>query len=235
MDITILFEDDSLIVIDKPPGLVVNRSDTSGEETVQEWAEDKFESCIERAGIVHRLDKETSGCLIVAKTEQAFLELQRQFKAREVRKEYIALVHGRVEPHDGTINVPLARSRYDRQKFAVTPGGRISETRYEVERVFKGQSLQGLSLSVFSLLRLYPKTGRTHQIRVHLKYFGYPIVADETYAGEDRAREDRTWCPRLFLHAEKISFTHPVTKQRVTIEAPMPNDLSTALRKLDQL
>lgn len=211
----ILFEDETLVVIDKPTGMIVNRSETSGGEMGQKW-------------IVHRLDKETSGCLIIAKNPQAFLELQRQFKAREVKKEYIALVHGRVEPNDGTIRVPLGRSRYDRKKFTVVPGGRMSETGFQIVQLFKLSEN-----SCFSLLRLYPKTGRTHQIRVHMKYFGYPIVSDETYLGADRAREDRVWCPRLFLHAAKISFTHPIKKERLTVEASLPNDISTALKRLD--
>ena len=139
-------------------------------------------------------------------------------------EEYLALVHGRVEPKQGTIRVPLARSRLDRQKFAVTPGGRMAETSYEV--------LRALSSSNFAFLRLFPTTGRTHQIRVHLKYFGHPIVADEKYAGEKRAKLDRTWCPRLFLHAAKITFFHPLTKKELTVESALPEDLKETLPKL---
>ena len=258
MDIPILFEDAYIIVVDKPAGVVVNRSDTSGEETVQDWAEKRLTAhstrltangglaFSSRSGIVHRLDKETSGCLIIAKTPEAFVELQRQFVAREVQKEYLALVHGKVEPKEGTINVPLARSRYDRQKFAVMAGGRMAETKYQVESLLsfspahsrpEGAALrrqharerQTPTADSYTLLNLFPKTGRTHQIRVHLKYFGYPIVADETYAGADRAREDRTWCPRMFLHAAKISFTHPTNKRRITVESPLPEDLQKVL------
>lgn len=217
MTIPILFEDKFLLVIDKPAGVVVNRSETSGGETIQEWAESKM------TNIVHRLDKETSGCLIIAKSPEAFIELQRQFKAREVEKEYVALVHGRVEPKEGIIRVPLARSRYDRKKFAVVPGGRISETGFRIESRF---TFHGLP---FTLLRLFPKTGRTHQIRVHLKYFGHPIVSDDTYAGKDRAREDRIWCPRMFLHAARLRFTHPETKKKVDISAPIPGNLQRVL------
>jgi len=249
MDIKILFEDNQLMVIDKPAGVTVNRADTVGERTIQDWIEGrrtkdegrrKYGSAssrpsafslqpsafVLRSGIVHRLDKETSGCLIIAKTEAAFIELQRQFKAREVKKEYLALVHGRVEPKQGTIRVPLARSRLDRQKFAVSPEGKQAETSYTVHSVFSIQN------SEFSLLRLFPKTGRTHQIRVHLKYFGHPIVADEKYAGEKRAKLDRTWCPRLFLHAAKITFFHPLTKKELTVESALPEDLKETLPKL---
>lgn len=266
MTLSILFEDDALLIVNKPAGVVVTNAETVEGETVEEWARERTKD-MQRGGIVHRLDKETSGCLILAKTSEAFVELQRQFKAREVQKEYLALVHGNVEPSEGTIRVPLARSRFDRQKFAVVPGGRMAETRYKVvsyysrcdsDIVFSGaasiasrtgpvarhpaptSSLEDLAAGAragarlappvsFSLLRLFPKTGRTHQIRVHLQYFGHPIVADEKYAGEKRAREDRRWCPRLFLHAAKISFTHPVSKERVTFEVSLPEELASLL------
>ena len=110
------------------------------------------------------------------------------------------MVHGRVEPKEGTIKVPIARSHHDRDKFAVVVGGRISETGYEVVSQF------AIGNSQLALLRIYPKTGRTHQIRVHFKYFGHPLVSDEKYAG-NIALEDRKWCPRIFLHAAKIEFT----------------------------
>ena len=137
MNIQILYEDNSLMVINKPAGTVVNRVETEKGETIQDWLENNFQFSIFnfqnlRSGIVHRLDKETSGCLIIAKTEEAFVDLQRQFRERVVKKEYLALVHGRVEPKEGTIKVPIARSHHDRDKFAVVVGGRISETGYEV-------------------------------------------------------------------------------------------------------
>ncbi len=244
MKIRILYQDGDLTVIDKPAGVTVNRADTVGEGTVQDWAEkkilnDKYRILNEkinsvkkdnsvfsiqysvfhsRSGIVHRLDKETSGCLIIAKTPAAFAELQRQFKDREVKKEYLALVHGKVEPSSGAIRVPLSRSRLDRQKFTVSSGGRMAETSYEVI------SYYSLLLTPYSLLRLFPKTGRTHQIRVHLKYFGHPIVADAKYGGK-RAAADRPWCPRMFLHAAKITFIHPLSGKSLSIEAPLPADL----------
>lgn len=230
MDITILFEDQTLIVIDKPAGLIVNRSETT-EYTLQDWIDSRYSMNIqiERSGIVHRLDKETSGCLIIAKTPLSFIELQRQFKNREVKKEYLALVHGRVEPEEGTINVPLGRSRFDRQKFAVTPGGRISETSYQViHHLFRCHPDNGIK-ERFTLLRLFPKTGRTHQIRVHLQYFGHPIVADEKYAGEKKVREDHVWCQRLFLHAAKIIFTHPETHKIISATAELPEELKETL------
>ena len=139
---------------------------------------------------MHRLDKETSGCLIIAKTEEAFVDLQRQFRERVVKKEYLALVHGRVEPKEGTIKVPIARSHHDRDKFAVVVGGRISETGYEVVSPTSPISRQAIGNSQLALLRIYPKTGRTHQIRVHFKYFGHPLVSDEKYAGNIARRPE---------------------------------------------
>jgi len=244
MKIEILFEDNSLIVINKPAGIVVNRVETEKGETVQDWIDNgtkvnrltgqQAESFLQRSGIVHRLDKETSGCLIIAKTEEAFIDLQRQFRERFVKKEYLALVHGKVEPKEGTIKVPIARSHHDRDKFTVVAGGRISETGYRVSYVYKGPALlqqQGRALSELSLLRVFPLTGRTHQIRVHFKYFGHPLVSDEKYAG-NIAIEDRKWCPRIFLHAAKIEFYNPVKKNKVSVEADLPPDLSEVLKKL---
>ncbi len=238
------------MVVNKPTGVVVNRVETEKGETVEEWAEKIILNTeyripnkkttfslnsefsiqnsvfIARSGIVHRLDKETSGCLIIAKTEEVFVDLQRQFRKRLVKKEYLALVHGKVEPKEGTVKVPIARSRHDRDKFTVVVGGRISETGYEVLRTFKGQALSELSL-----LRVFPKTGRTHQIRVHFKYFGHSLVSDEKYGGSIAA-DDRKWCPRIFLHAAKIEFLHPVSKDKISIETDLPSDLERLLENL---
>ena len=233
MNIPILYEDDYLMVINKPAGVVVNRGETERGETVADWLENNFQFSIFnfqnlRLGIVHRLDKETSGCLIIAKTPEAFTELQRQFKGREVKKEYLALVHGKVEPKEGTIKVPIARSHHDRDKFTVVAGGRISETSYEVA------SQLAINGSPLTLLKVFPKTGRTHQIRVHFKYFGHPLVSDEKYGGSIAA-EDRKWCPRIFLHAAKIEFLHPVKKNKISIEAGLPSDLDEVLKTLRPL
>lgn len=256
LDPAILFEDEALFVIDKPSGMVVNRSETTrGNWTVQEWAEeryqkyqmyqmyqkqkanhseasgtfdtsDTFDTFFLRSGIVHRLDKETSGCLVVAKNPEAFGELVRQFKERTVKKEYIALAHGVVEPNDGTIRVPLQRSKSDRQRFAVSAGGRSAETSYRVEHIHHRGS------EPYSFITIWPKTGRTHQIRVHLAYFGHPLVSDPTYGGRNRSSEDRIWCPRMFLHAAKISFIHPVKKTMMTVKSPVPLDLQAVLSTL---
>lgn len=259
----IIYEDQDLLVIDKPSGMVVNRAQSVKGETVQDWLERRsitgttsttgitgtdFEK---RSGIVHRLDKETSGVLLIAKTEEAFMELQRQFKAREVEKTYVALVHGRVEPEEGVIQEPVGRLPWNRKRFGVLAGGREAETGYKVlqhlevgsgrwetghrggrwDRSYHPPSHLSLPTS-FSLLELYPRTGRTHQIRVHLKSINHPIVGDPLYAGRKTGRADRQWCPRLFLHAEKIVFKHPVNGKMISVEAPMPKDLEEIIRQL---
>jgi 23S rRNA pseudouridine1911/1915/1917 synthase len=229
----VIFEDKSLLVLDKPAGIVVNRAETTKNETIQDWLEGylklKNRGIGDRAGIVHRLDKETSGVLLVAKTKEVFENLQAQFKARKVKKEYTALVHGKVEIKTGTIEVPVGRLPWNRERFGVLPGGRAAETKYEVKEYYKKEREN------FSLLILKPKTGRTHQIRIHLKYLGYPIVSDTFYTGRKRARADRQWCPRLFLHAAKIVFKHPVSKKRVEYISELSKELSACLRKLSPL
>ncbi len=219
----VIFEDDFLLVIDKPAGMVVNRAKTVKEETVQDWVggylKIKGRGAGGRAGIAHRLDKETSGLLLIAKTEKSFKDLQKQFKERKVEKKYLALVHGQVKLKKGTIEVPISRSPYNRKKFGVFLGGRPAKTRYEVKKGYPN----------FSLLELTPETGRTHQIRVHLKYIGHPVVGDEKYAGRKTARDDRQWCPRQFLHASSLSFSHPGTKKKVSFSSKLPAELEKAL------
>lgn len=245
MNIPILYEDESLLVVNKPSGFVVNRAESVKGETIQDWVstllfwqaslrvrpesqadpgqarmttEADFYS---RAGIVHRLDKETSGCLIVAKTPQAFANLQRQFKERVVKKTYLALVHGKLVPEEGEIRAPVARLPWNRERFGIVPGGREAVTRYKLVTCH----LSPVSGEELSLVELYPETGRTHQIRVHLKYINHPIVGDFLYAGRKVSRGDRQWAPRVMLHAWKISFNHPATGQHLAIEASIPDDM----------
>lgn len=223
----VLFEDDNLLVIDKPAGMVVNKAETTrGEETVEDWLRQNFQfeifnfqSC--RSGIVHRLDKETSGLLLIAKTPESFTNLQQQFKNRQVKKKYLALVHGKVVPEEGEIKAPVGRLPWNRERFGVIPGGREATTKYKILRYYDTKILGELSF-----LELTPMTGRTHQIRVHLKYLGHPIVGDSFYAGRKRAREDRKFCPRVFLHASFLEFNHPVSGKRLSFESPLPNELS---------
>ncbi len=245
-DISILHEDAVLLVIDKPPGMVVNNATTVQGATVQDWAsahlsisapehivkaqvladgtvirdiEAEFRA---RAGIVHRIDKETSGCLVIAKNPQAFDALQRQFKEREIHKTYLAIIHGNLVPQEGEIRAPVGRLPWNREQFGIVPGGKDAVTLYVVRSA--GESPDGEAIS---LVELMPQTGRTHQIRVHLKYVNHPIVGDYLYAGRKTARADRLWAPRVMLHAWKISFAHPTSGQTLAFEAPMPDDMKS--------
>jgi 23S rRNA pseudouridine1911/1915/1917 synthase len=238
--ISILYEDYDVLVLDKPSGITVNNSDTTkGEETVQDWIENKLKAqnlkleadpesdFYKRAGIVHRIDKETSGILLVAKNPEAFENMQRQFKERTVKKTYLALAHGKVAPETGQISVPVGRLPWDRKKFGVLAGGREAVTKYKVLGV---KSLAvGKKEEPVSLLELYPETGRTHQIRVHLKYISHPIFADFLYAGRKTSRDDRKLLGRVFLHAYKISFMHPVTGKQMSLESPLPEELQRVI------
>jgi 23S rRNA pseudouridine1911/1915/1917 synthase len=217
----IIFEDDYLLVINKPSGLTVNSAETTkGQETLEDLLP---KSSLLRRGIVHRLDKDTSGLLLVAKDQRALSDLQRQFKERQVKKTYLALVHGRVSPQSGTINLPVARQPFNRHRFGVFITGKPASSEYRVKQAFKD----------YSLLEVFPKTGRTHQIRVHFKHLGHPLVSDPLYGGKKTLKKDLLWCPRLFLHSNKIEFSHPESKKTINLEVPLPNDLQTALKKIE--
>ncbi len=251
MEPKIIFEDQDLLVLDKPAGMIVNRSDTTkGEETVQDFVEkylkivrsepkiDKTLSYedqakldfINRAGIVHRLDKETSGIILVAKTLESFANLQAQFKERKVQKTYIALAHGKIEPTAGEINVAVGRLPWNRKRFGVVAEGRESVTKYK--------TINNLRLPInnepLTFLELYPKSGRTHQIRVHLQYIHHPIFADPLYSGRKTGRNDRQLLSRIFLHASQISFYHPKTNELISFQSPLPEDLKDFLEFLSK-
>lgn len=225
----ILYEDDEVFVFDKPSGWIVNEASTTrGTSVVQTWLSNNFDFPIAkdkrfRSGIVHRLDKETSGCLVVAKTQKSFENLQKQFKERLVKKTYTALVHGIPSPKKGKIDMPVGRLPWNRERFGVLPGGRNAVTTYEVKGVYEKGGEE------FSLVELYPKTGRTHQIRIHLKYLKTPIVSDTFYAGRKTSRNDKKWCPRLFLHASGIKFLDPGTKRGIEVVSKLPIDLEKVL------
>ncbi|OGC55660.1 hypothetical protein A2797_01170 [candidate division WWE3 bacterium RIFCSPHIGHO2_01_FULL_48_15] len=235
-----IFEDDSLLVLAKPPGQTVNRAETTQNEvTLQDELERYLgisraaplrQDFAGRSGIVHRLDKETSGILVVAKTQEAFENLQAQFKERLVDKEYLTLAHGKT-PEEGKIEAPLGRHPKFRMRFDVVPGGRESMTEYTREAVYQPKlpDYPITQLPSYSLLRVHPLTGRTHQIRVHLKHIGHPVVSDPLYLSPKTLKEDLTFCPRLFLHAAALSFTHPATNARMRFEAELPDDLQKVL------
>ena len=229
MEPIVIFEDESVLVLDKPAGWIVNEAITTKDRPVlQSFIKKNFnfetsESKKFRSGIVHRLDKETSGVILIAKTKKAFTDLQDQFKKRLVEKKYVALLHGELKPESGNVEVPLGRLPWNRERFGVIPGGRESETRYKVLEYYKKDGEK------FSLTEFYPLTGRTHQIRIHAKYLGYPIVSDEFYSGRKTSRNDRKWCKRLFLHAIELKFLNPETKKEMVVNSSLPEELHEAL------
>lgn len=231
----VVHEDDSLLVLDKPAGWIVNEANTAKSPVVQKWLRDNFNYTLSgsrfyRSGIVHRLDKETSGVLLVAKEKSVFLYLQKLFKERLVEKHYIALVHGEVEDDRGEVEAPVGRLPWNRERFGVLPRGRPAATSFNVLKILKDQKGD-----MYSLLEFQPKTGRTHQIRIHAKYLNHPIVSDTFYAGRKVARKDRLWCLRLFLHAEKIIFNHPESLKKVCYKTGLPVDLKSALKSLSEV
>lgn len=230
----IVFEDKYFLCLNKPAGLVVNRSSTA-KNSLQDWTERYLQlqnsknAFSQRGGIVHRLDKETSGLLLVAKDEDTFYQLQKKFKERKIKKKYLGLVHGLMEEKKGRIEAPVGRLPWNRERFGVFPGGREAETYYKVLREYRREE------EFYSLVEWMPKTGRTHQIRVHAKSIHHPIVSDSFYAGRKTARRDRTWCPRLFLHASYLAFQHPHTNRKIILRSPLPADLKEALGQLQNL
>ncbi len=241
----IIFEDENLLVIDKAPGVVVDKSETQEDKTVEDWLSTyKSNSSLQRNGIVHRLDKDTSGILLVAKTSEALKNLQDQFKERRIKKQYLALAHGFIET-GGRVEGDIGRNPGNREKFTVLEGGKEAVTEYEpLERLqFAGERLQEffsefnkiqirklerMQYNQFTLVSAHPLTGRTHQIRVHLKHIGHPIVSDEKYVGRKMYRLDKRWCPRQFLHASKIGFYDPGSGEWTEVESRLPEDLEKA-------
>jgi 23S rRNA pseudouridine1911/1915/1917 synthase len=232
---TIIFEDNDLLVLDKPAGLVVNKSPTTPEGTLQDFLVEKYPDLfsvkldkkqaaakaalpdfIDRAGIVHRLDKDTSGVIVVAKTPQAFSNLQKQFKSRGVQKEYIALVAGIIEDKKVEIEAPIGRNPKKGLKFAVVSSGRDAQT--YVEKIEEVQ-IEGRK---YSLIKVEPKTGRTHQIRVHLAAMNHPVAGDKLYSRRKDLKDDDNIFGRMMLHAIKIGFKHPKSNEDVSFESPSP-------------
>ncbi len=227
----VLYEDDDLAVIDKPAGLVCHagagrRSGTLVNAILHRWGRMAAGDPM-RPGIVHRLDKQTSGLMVVARTEAAARSLSLQFKDREVRKEYLALVYGKVTPPEGTVDAPLGRDPVDRMKISVRGRKRREAvTRYKLLEDF----------GPCSLLSVHPETGRTHQIRVHLASLGHPVVGDPVYGGGRRlSKELEPLVPglgRFFLHAHRLQFRHPQTGAELEFSAPLPAELMQFLEEI---
>jgi len=219
----VIYEDAHLLLVNKPSGMVVHPAPGHPDGTLVNAL---LAHCpqiagvgpSDRAGIVHRLDKGTSGLLIVAKNKTVLDALQKQFKQREVAKTYLSLVEGRVQPPEGIVEVPVGRDEHHRQKMAALRSGKYARTRYRVVESFADHTL----------LEAYPHTGRTHQVRVHLAWLGYPVVGDTVYG----RRHQPLLQNRHFLHALRLCFTHPDTGKEAEFEAPLPVELTAVIEYL---
>lgn len=226
--LNVLYEDDHLIAVNKVSGMVTHPGNATGDDTLVHAL---LHHCGEnlskiggslRPGIVHRLDKETSGVIVAAKSDSAYMGMSRLFAERKIDKEYVAVATGKPSLPSGTIDKPIGRHPVNRVKMAVIPHGRPARTDWEILESFGQQ---------FSLLRLKIHTGRTHQIRVHLAHLGHPVVGDAVY-GNKSSRTDIPGVKRTMLHARKLSFQHPVDNQSVNLKADLPEDFSALLSLL---
>lgn len=219
--LTVVYQDNTLIVIDKPAGLSVHPGPGHSDGTLVNAL---LARCPDingiggaiRPGIVHRLDKDTSGLMVVAKTEEAHQGLATQFKGHAVNKGYLAMVLGIVEPANGQVEAPITRDPRHRKRMAVVVGGREALTCYRVVEQLAG----------YSLLEVYPETGRTHQIRVHLAYLGHPLLGDRVYGKRSQLLD------RHFLHAHRLGFRHPTSGEPLEFRSGLPDDLRCVVESL---
>ncbi len=235
--LNVVFEDDHMVVLNKPPGLVVHPAPGNYTGTLVNALlfhygslpssgkagpdEEGYER--ERAGIVHRLDKDTSGVIVVARTEQALKALSAQFKDRVVRKKYLAVVAGVIKKGSGTIEAAIGRHVKERKKISVhTASPREAVTMYKVKERLKGATLIEVEI----------KTGRTHQIRVHMAHAGFPVLGDRVYGAAKAVKLGDTIISRQMLHAESLSLLHPVTKSPLTFVVPPPEDMARVIERL---
>jgi 23S rRNA pseudouridine1911/1915/1917 synthase len=223
----IVYEDRALLVVDKPAGMVVHPAPGHSSGTlvnaVLAHCPELAESGDERPGIVHRLDRDTSGLILIAKNPRVQRALQRQFKERQVSKAYLALLEGHLHPDWGRIEAPIGRDPNHRQRMTVLPGGREAVTEYHVLERFAHPI--GPAAGDYTLVDAEPRTGRTHQIRVHFGSIGHPVVGDRLYG----RHKSRLPVARQFLHARRLEFRHPLTGQRMELEAPLADDLMAIL------
>ena len=214
----VIFEDKDILVINKPKGLVVHPANGNWDGTlvnaIMAYCKDSLSGIGGelRPGIVHRLDKDTSGLLIIAKNDKAHINLSEQIKNREVKKTYIALVRGIVSENEATINMPISRSTKDRKKMAVNKNGKEAITHFKVLERYTTNN------GSYTLLEVKIDTGRTHQIRVHMSEIGYPIIGDDVYSNGKNEFEIQGQC----LHAQKLEFKHPISGRILKLEAPLP-------------
>ena len=232
--LNVIHEDSDLLIINKPAGLVIhpaagNPSGTLVNALIHYCQDLSGIGGVERPGIVHRLDKDTTGIMVVAKSDRAHLALSIAFRQHTIRKTYLAVCYGNPKTEDGVVDAPIDRHPRNRREMAVVREGRPARTLYEVDQEFAGTSM----------VSCHPVTGRTHQIRVHMAHIGHAIIGDPLYAGRQwRNLADlsvQSACrnfPRQALHARRIAFEHPVTKEEVEFEAPLPTDLENLLEVL---
>ena len=222
----IIYEDSDIIVVNKPKGMVVHPANGNPDGTLVNAVMNICKDSLSgiggeiRPGIVHRLDKDTSGLLIVAKNDKAHINLSDQIKNREITKKYIALVRGVIKENYATIDMPIARSDKDRKKMAVKKDGKKAVTHFTVIKRYKG----------YTLLDIKIDTGRTHQIRVHLSEIGYPIVGDFVYSNG----KNPFGVVGQMLHAKSLEFKHPITGKQMKLEAPLPEYFEEILNKLEE-
>ena len=223
--VEILYEDDDIIVVNKPKGMVVHPANGNPDGTlvnaVMAICKDSLSGIGGeiRPGIVHRLDKNTSGAIIIAKNDKAHINLSEQLKNHEIKKTYIALVRGVVKENNATINMPIGRSKKDRKKMDIDKNGKEAITHFKVLKRYKD----------CTLLEINIETGRTHQIRVHLSHIGYPIIGDEVYSNGKNKWNIEGQC----LHAKSLDFKHPITGKNMHIEAPIPEYFENIIKELD--
>ena len=227
--VQIMYEDKDIVVVNKPKGMVVHPANGNYDGTLvnallgmyedkSDWSFSEDEENF-RPGIVHRLDKDTSGLLIVAKNDVALMKMSKEIQERKVTKKYIALVKGNVPDDEATIDLPIARSTKDRKKMAVDEKGKNAVTYFKVLKRYDR----------YTLLELKIATGRTHQIRVHMSYIGHPVVGDEVYSNGKNEFEVKG----QMLHAWKLEFIHPITGEKINLEAPVPDYFKEILEKLN--
>ena len=227
--IEIIYEDDDIIVVNKPKGLVVHPANGNPDGTLVNAIMAICKESLSgiggelRPGIVHRLDKDTSGLLIVAKNDKAHINMSEEIKNRKVKKTYIALVRGNVPEDNATINMPIGRSIKDRKKMAVTKTGKEAITHFKVLNRYTTNK------GSYTLLEIKIDTGRTHQIRVHMAEIGYPVIGDEVYSNGKNEFGIHGQC----LHAKKLEFKHPITGKDMVLEAPLPEYFKEIIDKLE--
>ena len=223
--VEILYEDNDIIVVNKPKGMVVHPANGNPDGTLVNAIMSICKDSLSgiggeiRPGIVHRLDKNTSGAIIIAKNDKAHINLSEQLKNHEIKKTYIALVRGIVKENNATINMPIGRSKKDRKKMDVDKNGKEAITHFKVLKRYKD----------CTLLEINIETGRTHQIRVHLSHIGYPIIGDEVYSNGKNKWNIVGQC----LHAKSLDFMHPITGKQIHIEAGLPEYFQKILEDLD--